>query len=475
MEQKLFLKEVENKVTTEMVKEVNQLLNQSKTNFLSLGLFLKLPIEFSIQQCDAVPYEKKVSLPELANLFTSTVYQSDVTAVKFIFLYHNEKHLKHILKVSLKNPSFFAFHYVKQLQHVLRNHYTTSHQSFMLRNTDGCNPYELIKLANDISVNNSLREIFKSSELVNKWKEIKNVVNTKSDYRQMSEVQILKELGGQANRAVTTPYGPGAELITFGDTINDEGENYSFITSTAKNEVLDQASDTEMSNLATRVYDSIRSASKGTGGPGCTEMMGQFESVETDTAWFEKLKTSFEKTVHYKTEHFSQTWKSLNNRYRHLFKAPTTIYKQTKIELILSVDQSGSMSELDLQKLLFLLEKNSMKIAKCTVIIHTGTVDKVFDLESDYDITESENWKFMQARMSNGGTSHSPVFQYMEEMNIQKPEDIVYISLSDNYSDIEETINNYPIMRKLTKYWLSPIGSRLLNQDECGGINITMN
>lgn len=477
MDKSLFLKEAENVITTEMVKEVNLLLNQSKTNFLSLGLFLSLPIEFVIQQSDSVPFGKKLSLPEISDIFTSVVYASDTTVVKFIFLYNNEKHLKHIMKVLHKNPTFFAFHYVKQLQHVLRNHYTTSHTSFMLRNTNHSSPYEAIKMANDIAVNNSLRIIFQGSKLSQKWKHIEAVINIDDNICEDTEVQILKRITGSANRAKSTPYSEGATLITFGPTDNED--KYSLISGTtpATNDVLSTENDSGLSNLATRVYDAIRTAAKSSGGPGCTQMTGQFEAVETDTSWFDKVKASFEKTVHYKTEHFNQSWSGIDNTYRHLYKAPITTYKQTKVELILSVDQSGSMSELDLQKLLFLLEDNSRKIAKCTVIVHTGTVDKVFDLESkdDHDITESENWKFMQTRLSNGGTSHEPVFQYIQEMNITNPDDIIYISLSDNYSDIEPTINNFPIMRKLTKYWLAPIGSRPVDEHECGGINITMN
>lgn len=469
MTKKEFLLEVEQVVTTEMVKEINLLLNQKKTNFLSLGLFLKLPIEFVTQETDLVPFNKKMTLDELAYCFSSAVYQNDTTVIKFIFLHNNDKHLKHLLKVIKKYPTFFAYHYVKQLQHVLRNHYTTAHQSFMLRNTNASSPFEVINLANDFAVNSAMCEVFKGSQLSNSWKDISTVINYNETYQDKSETDILKELAGHANRSAdrfsSRPVTDNLVEITCNET--------KYIIPAATNAIL-TTDDTEQANLAYRIYDTIRTASRGSNGPGCQTMMRVFESVPTDTAWFSKLKTTFEKDVYYKTESFKQTWKQLNNRYRHLFPAPTTKYKKGKVDLILSVDQSGSMSELDLQKLLYLIEANSKKINKCTVLVHTATLDKVFTLEAEYDIQDSPNWKFLQSRLTNGGTSHEPVFAYIQD-NIKDTADTIYLSLSDNYSDIEQCINKYPVMKTLSKYWLSPIGSRHLDQNEVGGINITMN
>lgn len=461
MEPKEFLQRVENTVLTEMVKDVNQLLSQDKTNFLSLGLFLNLPVEFTVQQTDVVPFAKKMTLPELSNVFTSTVYAGSENTIRFIFMYNNEKHLKHILKVAVKYTQFFAYHYLKQIQHILRNHYTTAHQSFMLRNGSD---HSLTPYVNEQAVNTSLKQMFDGNPEIKKhWKPISEVIKFRTD--EASELEILKEHRSSKRKLEVLPVNEYVDKIYDGEI--------TFYSHKTENLVLEE-NDEGNTNLATRIYDTIRSAAKGTGGPGCQIMMDQFESVETDTQWFKKLKTSFEKTVYHKTENFSSSWKQLNNRYRHIFNAPTITYKQSKINLLLSVDQSGSMSTLDLQKLLYLIEQNSKRIQKCTVIVHTGTVDKVFDLESDYDISESPNWKFLEARLANGGTSHAPVFNHIQNMNLENPTEYIYISLSDNYSDIEESIHEYPVMTEMSKYWLSPIGSKHVNQDEVGGINITM-
>lgn len=464
MKELKFLRKTEDIILTAMVKEINQLFGLNKAEHLAIKLFTKLPVNFIVEQSDSVSSQKKLSLEELDSCFTSTVFQGNESTIQFIFLYKDEKHLKHIHRVAEKYSTYFAYHYIKQLQHLLRNHYTATHQGFMLRHTNEGSPFSVIKLVYDYVVNASLKDMFDHSELKNSWSKLEPLLKYNENYT--TELHTLKQIASQGNKYVSTPISPSVSEITINET------KYLVPTAVCSSLTTD---DNGQANLAQALYSTIRSESKGSGGNGIQIMMQCFESVKTDVEWFTKLKTSFEKKVYHATHHYDENWQQLDDNYRHLFNSPTPEYSETKIRLILSVDQSGSMSTQDLQKLLYLIEENAQYITECLVIVHTGEVDKVFKLEDEYDITKHPDFKFLQARLTNGGTSHRPVFHYIQELEIDKPQDYIYLSLSDNYSDIEESIKDYPIMRELPKYWLSPANSRHVSELEAGGINITMN
>jgi hypothetical protein len=127
----------------------------------------------------------------------------------------------------------------------------------------------------------------------------------------------------------------------------------------------------------------------------------------------------------------------------------------------------------DLQKLFHLIKSVSTKIEFCRVIIHTSAVIKVFDLQDDEDIQSHPDFEaaFGQ-RHASGGTSHACVFENISSWCSNSVTDYIYISLSDNYSDIESCIHKYPSIQRMTKYWLTPSDGRLLNTSIVGGTNI---
>jgi hypothetical protein len=176
------------------------------------------------------------------------------------------------------------------------------------------------------------------------------------------------------------------------------------------------------------------------------------------------------------TNTFRSQWSSLNITYRHKFKAPKAQYEDNKLSLILSIDHSGSVSTEGLQKLLYLISKQSKRITKLFVIIHDTEIVKEFTLESNTDI--SNDPAFQQAlahRFAVGGTSHSAVFARIDELLRTKQIDhkkSIYISFSDFYSDVPEVIKKYPSVKQLNPIWLNPENNPL--PDSCEGTNICM-
>ena len=144
-------------------------------------------------------------------------------------------------------------------------------------------------------------------------------------------------------------------------------------------------------------------------------------------------------------------WSKLNAKYSHNHKSPTHKNITNTLEVILSVDNSGSMSTESLKKLLYIIEKKKSKISKLTILKHTDSISGILENETD----ESKILDFLSKRDS-GGTSHKEVFQYLDEhINKAQIDQAIFISFSDNYSDIETMYNKYKNIRRITKVWLN--------------------
>ena len=105
------------------------------------------------------------------------------------------------------------------------------------------------------------------------------------------------------------------------------------------------------------------------------------------------------------------------------------------------------------------MEDKGSSISKLTVLIHDCEISKEFVLESDYGIDTNPNFKTALAtRYQSGGTSHACIFEWLQT-NVTNPAESIFISFSDNYSDIERSWNNYPILRQMRSYLVCPVNN----------------
>ena len=473
MKHSTFIKEATESILTDIAVNSNQLMGQSKTNFLSTGLFLQLPIEIEAIQSDHMERQKHLQLDQLVDLFSSNL-STDRTKVIFTFLYADEKHLKHILRVIKYNLLIFTFHYIKQIQHVVRKHGTQVQEATMFKLVKTKeNPFYLIDLANNYAVNYSVKELIDTTpSLKVQWKGFDAMIPT-YDPTITTEAQILHSLADKASTCTV------AEVT--GNLVKVETTDLTYITeeklpATSRSYGTSQSADTvdlATAALADRLTSSISSSTKGT---AVGEVFKQlFDAVEVNVKWFEDFKRSFNNIVHYKTDTSHSSWASLSNTYRHIYTAPTEINEDPKVKLIISIDSSGSMHTEDLQKLLYMIKDKSKNILECRVLIHTSAVIQSFIIKHDYDLQLNPEFKTaFSVRHASGGTSHKDVFQHIQDMEIVNPEEYVYMSLSDNYSDIETFVPKFPIMKKLSTYWLTPSDGRQLNTGIVGGTTITL-
>jgi predicted metal-dependent peptidase len=177
-------------------------------------------------------------------------------------------------------------------------------------------------------------------------------------------------------------------------------------------------------------------------------------SIKTNIDWFDKLKSNFYTIVNRKTKQSLVNWSKLNSKFAHNHKSPTHKNIENTLNVILCVDNSGSMSNDSLKKLLYIIEQKRSKISDITILKHTDSITGVLSNEkSDKKILE-----FLSKRDS-GGTSHSDVFKYLDN-NISKADlsKSIFISFSDNYSDIESQYPKFKNIRKITKVWLNADG-----------------
>lgn len=454
MDKKEFLYKAPQLIFKEVAKGVNQLIGLSKTSAMIANLFTTLPMKVEVRHMSNQPKPEK-KLNALNEFVHAYLKHDDVTGVYIAFFYKSEKQLNRIYKAIEKHPEYFAYLYMREALKLTRRMNTKTHYMMMsniIKNNNSAIPvtehYKYSIKACNYTVNSTISQLFKGSSLSAQYNKILEGQDTA--YSGNSETDILKNLVG---------------TYKSGETTEDLGDG--FVYCEALNEIFTLPGNTDnpipvdesiQTNLGESIESQLGSMSRGTGSASIFE--AEFQSKKVKTGWFKKLASKFNREVYHITNTFKSQWSNLNITYRHKFKAPKAQYEDNKLSVILSVDHSGSVSTEGLQKLLYLFEKHSKKITDLHVLIHDTEVVKQFMLEDDFDISSNPNFKQALAhRFAVGGTSHYDVFSTISEMLKKKtidPEKTIYISFSDNYSDIPQSWAKFPLMKKLSTTFLAP-------------------
>jgi hypothetical protein len=334
-----------------------------------------------------------------------------------------------------------------------RTHYTMM-SGIIKHNNPGISVesyYRLSQTACNYVINSTIKELFDGSKVSSKVDKILEGQVYDAKYHKMSEMDVLIDI-------ITIDHEATPTITKLDEQFSyDEWSNMVFDNTNG-------AINTDES-IITDLGESVSTqlASMGRGGASEAIFSEFFQAKKVKTGWFKKLAAKFSREVYYMTNTFTSQWSSLNVTYRHKFKAPKAKYEDNKLSVVLSVDHSGSVSTDGLQKLLYLFEKHSKKITQLFVLVHDTEVVKQFTLESDYDI--KSNPQFVEAlahRFAVGGTSHFDVFKKINGMLKDKtidPEKTIYISFSDNHSDIPASWKEFPKLKKLQTTFLSPVNN----------------
>jgi hypothetical protein len=469
MSKEEFLYLAGNFITKETAKGVNEICGLSKTSSMIVNLLTNLPIKIELRHTQEQP-KPSTKLNCLNEFVHAYVRHDDMSKMYISFFYSKDKHIKKIYKAIEKHPSFFVYLYVREALKLVRRMNTKTHYKMMSSIITQHAPDLPIELHYKLS-------LIACSYVVNGivYKLLSNVLQDKvvdsilvgqhfdPNYEDYSEVEVLIDL-------ITNK-----QICLNGSVVIDEDFMYNALLNLLVPTSYDHINTDEsiQTDLGETLETHMQQMSRGS---GSAEIFSKFfNAKKVKTGWFKKLVSKFSKEVYYRTSSFTSQWSGFNNMYRHQFKAPNTKYEENKISVILSIDHSGSMSTEALQKLLYLFEKHSKKIARLNVLIHDNEIVKEFTLESDFDI--SSHPKFQEAlahRFAVGGTSHYEVFKKIDDMIKSRSIDCaktIYISFSDNCSDIVESWNHFPTLKHISTTFLSPIDNPVNVQ---GTVDITM-
>jgi len=451
MKKEEFLRSTERVIYQEIAIQLNSIVAGSKTAQAAFGLFLNVPIRVELRKLPEVPKPKK-SMYSLTSNLSAYLKHDNSTEMFFTFFYSNEKQLKMLHKSVTKNYTLITYLYLRELLRLTRGHQTLAHYKKMSKviakyNTSLSKVEYLhyITAASHYEVNLPIRELFYNAGIKKPINEVLELQRFNEFYKDKVDIEVMAD--------VVNTYSPIIEPV-------DSLEGFVFVDDDLVKitdfELVNDEYDAHIVDIGETIEDGLREASKGC---ASAEIFGAvFAAKKTKTGWFKKIKKAFQRRVYYATNDFSSSWSSLNNIYRHKFKSPNKTFTNSSIEIFLSLDHSGSMNEEDMAKLLYIIKENSKKISKVTVLVHDTEVVKEFILESDTDITEDPQFQeALGKRYACGGTSHYCIFDYIDKADIPDPSKVIYISLSDNYSDIPQSWAKFPKMQKIATFLVSPI------------------
>lgn len=208
----------------------------------------------------------------------------------------------------------------------------------------------------------------------------------------------------------------------------------------------------EIEKIINQISNQIANKIKGSGSIEIAKKLGL--PVEVTVDWLERLESNLFKEVRYKTKKVSINWRKLKNKYRHIAHLPSSVYYGNMLNVIISIDQSGSMSDLELRKINYIISKLVKRVKSCRVIIHDDKV--VYNKEFKKNVDKQLEKEILKTRYATGGTSHKEVFDIIEEEFEKKSrEDFLILIFSDMESDIEEIWNNYEWTSHLKTYLVS--------------------
>jgi len=457
MNKKEFIHDSSHFIFKEVAKSVNMLCGLSKTSSMIANLFTNLPVKVEARFIESQPNPSK-KLNALNEFVHAYIKHDDSSTVYIAFFYNSDNQLNRISKAIHKHPEFFTYLYMREALKLVRLMNTKTHYIMMSGIIKHNNPgipvesyYRLSQSACNYTVNNTIHELFAGSKMANKLDKILEGQQYKSAYKDKSEMDVLKDLL-VINHNATPTITKLDEQFSY-----DEWTNLVFDTTDGAIENNESIQTDLGESIATQLASMAR-------GSGSASIFAEFfKAKKVKTGWFKKLAAKFSCEVFHMTNTFTSEWSSLNITYRKKFKAPNTKYEDNKLSVVLSVDHSGSVSTDGLQKLLYLFEKHSKKITQLFVLVHDTEVVKQFQLESNYDI--KSNPQFVEAlshRFAVGGTSHFDVFSKIDAMLKDKtidPKKTIYISFSDNYSDIPNSWKAFPRLKKLSTTFLSPVNN----------------
>jgi hypothetical protein len=490
---------------------LNRIIAGNPTNSFALGIFLKLGLKISLEFVENKTFDSTMGEDNLSWLtsegFNAFVLldekhnDTDEKFVNFNFGVSSASDVEKLLDLIKNNElikSFLSFVYLHEVNHLISYHTTITFQNRMksiTRNHIGIEKFDLIdqnslfkifNVAEDYRINYSILEFFKEDKkLKNHIFYIKKIGLFNDEYadKKLSEEEILKlvlddeDIKNQIenlenqNGAFSLTDGNGKTSTVFNDVPqadqnpkDDNPKDDNPKDNLGKLKPSSKLNEANADDIASALGNSLKqdlTKAVQERGTDSTHLQSLIEgTVDVDTRWFDKLKNGVFIQVDKITKNQSVSWSGYNKLFKKHFKSPRRTNLDNTVDIIISVDNSGSMQEEDLAKVASIFENKASVIDKMTVLYHDDTIAHIDTFNGkNTSGRASAIVKSAKTRFAGGGTSHREVFQWLED-NINKKEasQKIYISFSDNFSDIENIYHNYSVVKSMKKVWLNSSG-----------------
>jgi len=471
-----------------LISKSIRIISESYQDIAMVDLLMALPVKPIFKELDLSKIKKKDDTPatmeetalggyitrddESGNpnrLVVHLVFSKDIN-MSWEDFFNTLVHAKGVVYQNL-----VSFVYLHEAMHILMRHYDYYLNRSYLDIIDEFRPdmeenqkNELLNHAFDYWINAYLIEQAKTNSKISQFKTDSNFpglydANLSPNHNEMTQQDIVIKLAKEAQIDKIDICDADGNSWGSSTTITINGNSSTTVSLNGQHS-LEGEIDGEGSNVQEvgEVLDNTRrdmlEKSRGSGSNGTMHQLGVDYSVPID--WFKLLKSSLFTLSHKYTNNYDQTWSKIKNKFRHVATMPGRIHYDKEMAVIVSIDQSGSMSDSDLEKVNYVVTELAKKAVFTEILLHDT---KVASRERFLGKKFQGIREYVTNRVACGGTSHKEVFDIVEEIRREKPDrKLIYLSFSDNYSDIEH-VYSPETFDKIPAYWIVTKGGKPVN------------
>ncbi len=472
--------------TSRLITKTIPIIKKTYRDVNLIDLLMNLPVKMELDEVNPedLPEKKdggKVSLKDIAlggYITRDTVAGNPDRLVVFLTFTKSTEETWEDFFNKLISDSYYsntiAFIYMHEAMHILLRHYdfylNSTYENIIkgIRNDlDKNHMHKLLNHGFDYYINGYLIEQATPGSIINNFKNeddgFPGLYDANLSPKVLQQSEIIVKLVKEAEVNTQEIKNGSGETIGEFTEITINGNTSSSLSMNGGNEgIVQQPRETSAEQEISEVLDSARNnlleKTRGSESTGTLSSLGIDYSVPLD--WFKLLKNSLFTMVRYHTSSYDQTWGKIKNKMRHVAMMPGRIYYEKELAVVVSIDQSGSMSDSDLEKINYVVTELAKKAVFVEIMLHDTAVaqQKKFIGKQFPGIKD-----FVTNRVACGGTSHKEVFDRVDDIRIENPKTkLIYLSFSDNYSDIEHV---YPteLFSKITPYWITTDENNTVN------------
>ena len=438
----------------------------------SMNIYFDLKNEFPLKDMTFAyynPIENSIHINIEDEFFTSSTNLIEREAKLFFALYHEAMH-KILMHVPQRLGDRKKMLWNIAADYEIHNMYYVYSKHTKYDDADALVISKYLDIIDNILINKSEKNyqfMFDTKYLENIAEEIYEMIRNSEETSSKSYSFSLSDLNNAENNegmdsdsdvsvtvTETTYTLPDGTKVT--DVNIEWPENSQLPDSCKKSEkTAEQEAQTTACNrsLLENVFDQM-SKEKGNGHSGASKFLKKLFHVKID--WTKILKNSLQTALE-KSDYFA--WNSIRTS---TFLLPNMAYLPNIVEdetkygtLIISRDESGSMSDSDIAKAGQIILDAKEYYNKIVLIKHDTSISKIYEFEEISD----DIINVLKTRESCGGTSHKQVFEYLRDYKKTHNNDMIscYIGISDLESDIEDYQNIIP--SNIPVLYLAPINS----------------